>query len=89
LDSKLNKSVDTTVDLRGMDSEEAISTLDRFLDLQYRVGIRQFTVIHGKGTGVLRKAVGRYLKNNKRVESYRLGTYGEGEEGVTIVTLKK
>ena len=89
LDSKLNKSVDTTVDLRGMDSEEAVSTLDRFLDLQYRVGIRQFTVIHGKGTGVLRKAVGRYLKNNKRVESYRLGTYGEGEEGVTIVTLKK
>lgn len=88
IDSKLKRDVSTTVDLRGMDSEEAISTLDRFLDLQYRVGVKQFTVIHGKGTGVLRKAVARYLKNNKQVESYRLGTYGEGQDGVTIVTLK-
>lgn len=88
IDSKLKKDVSTSVDLRGMDSEEAISTLDRFLDLQYRVGVKQFTVIHGKGTGVLRKAVARYLKNNKQVESYRLGTYGEGQDGVTIVTLK-
>ena len=89
IDSKLKKDVSTSVDLRGMDSEDAIATLDRFLDLQYRVGIRQFTVIHGKGTGVLRKAVARYLKNNKQVESYRLGSYGEGQDGVTIVTLKK
>lgn len=88
IDSKLKKDVSTSVDLRGMDSEEAINTLDRFLDLQYRVGVKQFTVIHGKGTGVLRKAVARYLKNNKQVESYRLGTYGEGQDGVTIVTLK-
>ena len=88
-DSRLKSNVETSVDLRGMDQEDAIATLDRFLDLQSRVGIDTFTVIHGKGTGVLRKAVARYLKGNNRVKSFRLGTYGEGEDGVTIVTLKK
>ncbi len=88
IDNKIKKDVATSVDLRGMDSEDAIQTLDRFLDLQARVGIKQFTVIHGKGTGVLRKACARYLKGQKRVESFRLGTYGEGQDGVTIVTLK-
>ena len=85
---KANAKVDTSIDLRGMTQEEAIMALDRFLDLQIRYGVDSFTVIHGKGTGVLRKAVKRYLDNNKRVKSHRLGAYGEGEDGVTIVTLK-
>ncbi len=85
---KANAKVETSVDLRGMTQEEAIMTLDRFLDLQIRYGVDSFTVIHGKGTGVLRKAVKRYLDNNKRVKSHRLGAYGEGEDGVTIVNLK-
>lgn len=84
----IDQHVSTSCDLRGMTSDEAIMTLDRFLDLQLRCGIEEFTVIHGKGTGVLRKAVGNYLKNNKSVKEYRLGTYGEGEDGVTIVRLK-
>ncbi len=86
--SKLDMKVETSVDLRGMASDEAILTLDRFLDLQLRSGIPEFTVIHGKGTGVLRKAVHKYLAKQSQVKEYRLGVYGEGEDGVTIVTLK-
>ena len=85
---KANAKVETSVDLRGMTQEEAIMTLDRFLDLQLRYGVDSFTVIHGKGTGALKKAVKRYLDKNNRVKSHRLGAYGEGEDGVTIVTLK-
>jgi len=84
----IDKNVSTTLDVRGMTSDEALLTLDRFLDTQLRCGISEFTVIHGKGTGVLRKAVGRYLKGNSHVAEYRLGTFGEGEDGVTIVRLK-
>ncbi|MBR6479756.1 MAG: Smr/MutS family protein, partial [Clostridia bacterium] len=62
--------------------------LDRFIDTQLRMGIEEFTVIHGKGTGVLRKEVGKYLSKNPHVKEYRLGTFGEGEDGVTIVKMK-
>ena len=86
--SKADMKVETSVDLRGMASDEAILTLDRFLDLQLRCGIGKFTVIHGKGTGVLRKAVKQYLSKQKQVKEFRLGTFGEGEDGVTIVKLK-
>ncbi|MDO5448487.1 MAG: endonuclease MutS2 [Clostridia bacterium] len=86
--SKLDMKVETSVDLRGMASDEAIPALEMFLDLQLRSGIDTFTVIHGKGTGVLRKAVQKYLSKNSHVKEYRLGVYGEGEDGVTIVTLK-
>ena len=51
-------------------------------------GIKEFTVIHGKGTGRLRAAVGKHLKDNPLVKSHRLGTFGEGEDGVTIVEMK-
>ncbi|MBQ1545148.1 MAG: endonuclease MutS2 [Clostridia bacterium] len=87
-DRGINQNVSTTVDLRGMTADEAILTLDRFLDLQLRVGIAEFTIIHGKGSGVLRKAVAQYLKKNPQVKEFRLGTFGEGEDGVTIVRLK-
>lgn len=73
------------IDLRGMDSVEAICVLERYLDEAMRSRISPVRIIHGKGTGVLRKAVQQSLKANKFVKSYRLGLYGEGEDGVTIV----
>ena len=72
------------VDLRGMDSVEAICVMDRYLDEAMRSNFKQVRIIHGKGTGVLRKAVHESLKRNKYVKKYRLGVYGEGEDGVTI-----
>ena len=76
------------VDLRGMDSVEAICVMDRYLDEAMRSNLKQVRIIHGKGTGVLRKAVHESLKRNKYVKKYRLGVYGEGEDGVTVVELK-
>ena len=75
-------------DLRGMNIEEGILELDRHLDRCMRQGLSELTVIHGKGTGVLRKGIQDYLRKNKFVKLFRLGTFGEGESGVTIVTLK-
>ena len=75
-------------DLRGMNVEEGILELERHIDRCMRQGLDELTVIHGKGTGVLRKGIQDFLRKNKFVKSYRLGTYGEGESGVTIVTLK-
>ncbi len=88
VESRKTASADNRCDLRGMTADEAILTLDSFIDSMLMAGIGEFTVIHGKGTGVLRKAVGDHLRGNKFVKSYRLGTFGEGENGVTIVTLK-
>ncbi len=78
----------TRCDLRGMNVEEGILELDRYIDQALRLGLGEITVIHGKGTGVLRKGIQEYLRKNKFVKSQRLGVYGEGENGVTIVTLK-
>ena len=75
------------VDLRGMTTDEAELTLAQFLDRAMVSNLTQVTVIHGKGTGAVRKAVHAYLKRCKRVASFRLGRYGEGEDGVTIVEL--
>ena len=69
-------------------SDEAIGVLDQFLDSAVMGKLTQVTVIHGKGTGAVRKAVHTYLKRCKGVASFRLGRYGEGEDGVTIVALK-
>ncbi len=88
MESRLNASADNRCDLRGMTVDEALLTLDSFLDSMLMSNMGEFTVIHGKGTGALRAAVQSHLKNNKFVKSYRLGVYGEGENGVTIVTLK-
>lgn len=78
----------TDIDLRGMTAMEAIMELDRQLDSATLSGIHQVTIIHGKGTGVLRKEVHNYLKRCKYVKTYRLGVFGEGEAGVTIAELK-
>ena len=72
------------VDLRGMDSVEAISVLERYLDEAMRSNLKQVRIIHGKGTGTLRAAVQQELRKNKYVKKFRLGVYGEGEDGVTI-----
>ncbi len=76
------------VDLRGMMTDEAIMALDRFLDSAVMGRLETVTVIHGKGTGAVRKAVREHLKRSKYVKSFRPGRYGEGEDGVTVVELK-
>ncbi len=76
------------VDLRGMDAVEAICTLSLYLDNAMRSGMKNVRIIHGKGTGVLRNAVHQELKKNKFIKTYRLGVYGEGEDGVTIAEFK-
>ncbi|MBU3161204.1 endonuclease MutS2 [Clostridium frigoris] len=86
---KLNLSnVSTSVDLRGMDSEEAIFTVDKYLDEACLGGLKEVTIIHGKGTGVLRNAITDMLKRHGHSKTYRLGNYGEGGSGVTVVEIK-
>ncbi|CAM2778136.1 endonuclease MutS2 [Hathewaya histolytica] len=82
------RSVSSSVDLRGMDSEEALFTVDKYLDEAYLGGLGEVSIIHGKGTGILRKSVQNMLKTHNHVKSYRLGEYGEGGIGVTIAVLK-
>ena len=76
------------VDLRGMDSVEAVCVMERYLDEAMRSNLPSVRVIHGKGTGTLRAAVQEALRKNKFVKKFRLGVYGEGEDGVTIVEFK-
>lgn len=76
------------VDLRGMDSIEAISVMEHYLDEAMRSNLPSVRIIHGKGTGTLRTAVHNALKRNKFIKSYRLGLYGEGEDGVTIAEFR-
>ena len=87
-DSRLNLTASTRLDLRGMTVDDCLIELDRFIDMGLRTGLNEFTIVHGKGTGALRTAVTRYLKASPYVKSSRLGVYGEGEDGVTIVILK-
>ena len=86
--SRSERSASAEVDLRGMTAEEAIMELDRYLDNAVMSGVPVVTVIHGKGTGVLRNAVQQHLRRHRNVKTFRLGVYGEGESGVTIVELK-
>ena len=74
--------------MRGMSAQEALFEVDNFLSRAIMAGLPSVTVIHGKGTGVLRNAVQQHLRSNKRVKSVRSGVYGEGEQGVTIVELR-
>jgi DNA mismatch repair protein MutS2 len=80
--------VPSEIDLRGMDSLEAVMAAEMYIDSAVMGKLSTVTIIHGKGTGALRKAVQDMLKKNKSVKSFRLGNYGEGETGVTIVELK-
>ena len=76
------------IDLRGMDTIEAVCVLDRYMDEAMRTNLGQVRIIHGKGTGAVRAAVHQALRKNKYVKSFRLGVYGEGEDGVTIAEFK-
>jgi len=77
-----------SIDLRGSMVDDACLELDRFIDNALITGVHEFYVVHGKGTGALRNGVQAYLKNHPRVKTYRIGAYGEGDAGVTVVTLK-
>lgn len=87
---KMNKtaSISPEINLIGMTSDEAIMTLDKYLDDAFLSHISPVRIVHGKGSGVLRNAVHNYLKRQKHVKSFRLGSFGEGDYGVTIVEFK-
>lgn len=88
---KMSKSfsVSTEINLLGKTTDEALMELDKYLDDAYLAHLPSVRVVHGKGTGALRKAVHQYLRRQKHVDSYRLGEFGEGDAGVTIVTFKQ
>ena len=87
---KMSKSasVSTEINLLGKTVDEAIMELDKYLDDAYIAHLPSVRIVHGKGTGALRKGVHNYLRRQKHVKSYRLGEFGEGDAGVTIVEFK-
>ena len=87
---KMSKSasVSTEINLLGKTVDEALSELDKYLDDAYLAHLPSVRIVHGKGTGALRKAVHNYLRRQKHVDSFRLGQFGEGDAGVTIVTFR-
>lgn len=82
------QEVKLDLDLRGYLVDDAVMEIDRYIDMCLMHGRKEFNIIHGKGTGALRTGVQAYLKGDKRVKTFRLGNYGEGDAGVTVVTLK-
>lgn len=82
------KEISTEISLRHMHVEEALYELDKYINDALIANLTTIRIVHGKGEGILRKAVSEYLKNNPHVKSYRLGNYGEGDLGVTIAELK-
>ena len=84
----MTRTVASECDVRGMMLEEALETVERYLDEATLAGLNEVYLIHGKGTGVLRSGIQQDLRKNRHVKSFRRGLYGEGEDGVTVVTLK-
>ena len=87
LEAKSTGRAATEIDLRGMTVIDAVMDTEKFIDDAVLLRLEKVAVIHGKGTGALRSAIHSMLKTNKHVKSFRLGKYGEGEDGVTIVEL--
>ncbi len=87
---KMEKSmnVGTEINLLGMTTDEAVSAVSKYLDDAYVAHISPVRIVHGKGTGALRKAIHQYLRSQKNISEFRLGEYGEGDAGVTIVKFK-
>ena len=83
-----SETMSSEIDLRGMDSIEAVYVTEQFIDNALMARLNNLYIIHGKGTGKLRSEIHKMLKNNKSVKSFRLGSFGEGEDGVTVVELK-
>ena len=88
LQSNAERRTSLELDIRGMAGDEGVLEVDRYIDSCIMGGLQNVTIIHGKGTGILRDTVHRFLKAHNQVKSYRLGKYGEGEGGVTVVELK-
>lgn len=86
--ASIRAAVPTEIDLRGMESLEAVAAAEQYLDSAVMAKLGTVTIIHGKGTGALRAAIQQMLKRNKLVKSFRAGRFGEGEMGVTVVELK-
>lgn len=84
-----DKHVGLELDIRGMLVEEATLVVERYLDDAYSAGLSEVNIIHGKGTGALRAGIQEFLRREPLVKSFRIGNYGEGDAGVTVVTLKK
>jgi F0F1-type ATP synthase membrane subunit b/b' len=82
------ESITPEMDLRGQTVDEALVSIDKYLDDAFLSGLREVTLIHGKGTGALRDGIHQYLRRHPHVNTFRLGKYGEGESGVTVVELK-
>lgn len=83
-----SRSVKMECDVRGLALDEALLEVDRYLDMAVMAGLHEVSIIHGKGTGTLRAGIQQHLKNTRQVKNFRLGLYGEGESGVTVVELK-
>lgn len=81
-------NIKNELDLRGKNLDEAMLDVDKYLDDAYIAGLKTVYIIHGKGTGILREGIGQLLRGHKHVKSYRLGNYGEGGTGVTVVEIK-
>lgn len=88
LGDKSQRQASSEIDLRGQTIEEGMMMVDQYIDSCVLLGIKNITVIHGKGTGALRNAIQQHLKSHPNVRTFRLGIYGEGENGVTLVELK-
>ena len=86
--SRMDVRPETEIDVRGETGFDAVNIVDKAIDNAMLSGVGKLTIIHGKGTGVLRREINQFLRTNKHVKSHRLGTFGEGEDGVTIVELK-
>ena len=85
--NELNLDLINEIDLRGKIAEDALIELERYLDHALNSEWHEIRIIHGKGTGALRKSVHAFLKKNRKIKTYRLGNFGEGDAGVTIIEL--